>query len=329
MLKKSVVLIICVLLLNGCVSSNQANTDANGKDELQVQKTPTEAQVSNPFTPWSPTFSSNELTEAALKETDKFFGSVNPNKSFELTVDKSFPSTELPWIQQMLEYTNGALANLQGDTMRVFVSGSAEWSKKTLRDKNLWLGNPKAKFPCSADASNEVSCAEDNLILINFFNVQPNQDWYVSRRAIPAHEVFHIIQDSLSGLGINVGPDNPRAIPAWLVEGSANYYGYYVVDRMGFDKYTEHKTTNSWFNYQNGDPVPLIKYNDFSLDPYIIGQMATEYLVASVGFESLINIFKFSRTEGTFVSAFQKATGITTKEFYAKFELARSSINSN
>jgi hypothetical protein len=67
----------------------------------------------------------------------------------------------------------------------------------------------------------------------------------------------------------------------------------------------------------------LIKYSDFSSDPYTIGQLATEYLVASAGFESLINIFKLSKTEKTFPSAFKKAVGISLDEFYLKFELSR------
>lgn len=301
------------------------NTESNNSTVKKIDKVIVEL-VHDPFIPWSSAFESSEMTKAALTATDVFFDVVIPNRSYEITVDKSLPVYEITWIKEMLNYTNGALFNLQNNTMKVFVSGSTEWSEKTLKNNNLWLGDPNSKFPCSTDIRSEAHCAQDNLILVSFFDILPNQDWFLSRRATPAHEVFHVFQDSLSGLGINVDPSSPRAIPTWLVEGSANYYGYYVVDRMGFDKYEDHKTTRSWFDYKNNNQVSLIEYNDFSLDPYIIGQMATEYLVASAGFKSLVDIFKFSKTEKTFSAAFKKATGITLKEFYEKFEIARASM---
>jgi hypothetical protein len=324
MLKKSVVLIFCVLLLSGCVSSNQANTDANGKDELQVQETPTEAQVSSPFTPWSTNSEGLTIIESALKNTDNYFSNIIPNSSYEINVDKSFPSSEITWIKEMLTFTNGSFPVLENNSIKVFVSGSGEWAKRTLENEGLWVGNPNSEYPCDSISPQEGSCANDNIILLSFYNVKENQDWYVQRRSIPAHELFHIVQDNLSGLGMNMGPDHPKAIPTWLIEGSANYYGLYVANRMGFNDYKEGRSSRSWYDYKNGPQVPLAKYNDFSKDPYTIGQLATEYLVASAGFESLINIFKFSKTEKTFSAAFKKAVGLSLDEFYLKFESSRS-----
>lgn len=333
MFKKLLPIAISAFLLSGCVSSDQTNTDSVDKAVPQVQKTPaepqvketpTEVKVSNPFTPWSTSFDALEVIKSALKNTDDYFGSVEPNRSYELVIDKSFPSSELTWIKEMLSYSNGSLSRFESDNFKVFISGSPDWSRKTLRDKNLWVGDPKSKFPCNADWTNEGSCADNNLVLINYFNVKPNEDWYVSRRAIPAHEIFHIFQDSLSGLSLNMGPDDPRAIPTWLIEGSANFYGFYVVDRMGFNNYNESRSSRSWYDYSTGPQVPLIKYNNFSSDPYTIGQLATEYLVASVGFESLMNVFNLSKTEESFSDAFKQAVGISLDEFYLKFESSRS-----
>jgi hypothetical protein len=324
MLKKSVVLIIYVLLLSGCVSSNQANTDANVKDESQVQETPTEAQVINPFTPWSTNSEGLTIIESALKNTDNYFSNIIPNSSYEINVDKSFPSSEITWIKEMLTFTNGSFPVLENNSIKVFVSGSGEWAKRTLENEGLWVGNPNSEYPCDSISPQEGSCANDNIILLSFYNIKENQDWYVQRRSIPAHELFHIVQDDLSEMSFNLGPDHPKAIPTWLIEGSANYYGFYVVNRMGFNDYKEGRSSQSWFNYEYGTKIPLAKYNDFSTDPYIIGQLATEYLVASAGFESLMNIFKLSKTEKTFSAAFKKAVGLSLDEFYLKFESSRS-----
>ncbi len=322
--RKLLPLALSVFLLSGCVSSNQADSDSSSKDEPQVQETPAEAQVSNPFTPWSTNSEGLTIIDSALKNTEDYFGNVIPDSSYELVVDESFPSSELTWIKEMLSYSNGSLSKFKDKNMKVFVSGSPEWSKTTLRGKNLWVGDPKSKFPCNADWTNEGSCAGDSLVLINYFNVQPNEDWYVQRRSTTAHEVFHIIQDNLSEMSFSLGPDHPKAIPTWLIEGSANYYGFYVVNQMGFNDYKESRSSRNWYDYKSGPQVPLIEYNNFSSDPYTIGQLATEYLVASAGFESLMNIFKLSKTEKTFSSAFKKAVGISLDEFYLKFELSRS-----
>ena len=312
MLKKSVVLIFCVLLLSGCAGSGNMNTETVEEPSIV------------PFVPWSTNSEGLTIIESALKNTDNYFSNVIPNSSYEINVDKSFPSSEITWIEEMLNFTKGSFPVLKNNTIKVFVSGSGEWAKQTLKNEGLWVGNPNSKYPCDSFADSEGSCAGDNIILLSFYNVKENQDWYVQRRSIPAHELFHIVQDYLSEMSFNLGPDHPKAIPTWLIEGSANYYGFYVVNRMGFNDYKEGRSSRSWFNYEYGNKIPLAKYNDFSTDPYIIGQLATEYLVASAGFESLMNIFKLSKTEKTFSSAFKKAVGISLDEFYLKFESSRS-----
>jgi hypothetical protein len=72
--------------------------------------------------------------------------------------------------------------------------------------------------------------------------------------------------------------------------------------------------------------VPLIQYDNFNSDPYGIGQAASEYLIASVGFENFLNIWKYTKSENSFLQGFRKATGIELSDFYSKFEAARGSM---
>ena len=69
-----------------------------------------------------------------------------------------------------------------------------------------------------------------------------------------------------------------------------------------------------------------MQYDNFTSDPYGIGQAATEYLVASIGFEKFLNIWKFTKSESSFTLGFKKATDISIEDFYSKFETARSSM---
>jgi hypothetical protein len=110
------------------------------------------------------------------------------------------------------------------------------------------------------------------------------------------------------------------------MEGSANYFGYYLVEKLGLESYENGRNNQVRFNSEYRNIKPLSTYDNFESNPYGIGQAATEYIIASVGFESLLNIFKFTGTEGTFSAGFKKATGIELSEFYSKFESARSSM---
>jgi hypothetical protein len=110
------------------------------------------------------------------------------------------------------------------------------------------------------------------------------------------------------------------------MEGSANYFGFYVADRLGFDKYQTGRNQQVNTNPAYKTIVPLIQYDNFSSDPYGIGQAATEYLIASIGFENFLNIWKFTKSESSFSFGFKKATGISVDDFYSKFEAARPSM---
>jgi hypothetical protein len=49
-------------------------------------------------------------------------------------------------------------------------------------------------------------------------------------------------------------------------------------------------------------------------------------LIASIGFEKFLNIWRFTKSESSFVEGFKKAVGITIDDFYSKFEEARGSM---
>jgi len=226
----------------------------------------------------------------------------------------------------VLDYVNGSFANIQREKLRVFLGTTHDWSLTTLRSLNLWVGDPRSPYPCS-QGINDAYCAEKNLVLLIYSDIySPNSQyrWDIGRRSTPAHEVFHTIQFVLAGP--NVGGESSQHIPRWLMEGSANYYGFYVVDKLGFDNYQNGRNQQVRNNPAYKTVVPLSQYNSFSSDPYGIGQAATEYLIASIGFENFLNIWKFTRTESSFVLGFKKATGIDLTEFYSKFEEARSSM---
>ena len=311
-----------------CVKSGKKLVWSKG---IAVKKpTPTPTPTPTPqkvvFMPWAEKFETSLMTQSALDATSAYFGKVIPSSDYEITIDPAITNSDRGWITSILDYANGSFTNIQREKIKVFLGTTHTWSKNTLTAGNLWLGDRRGTYPCS-QGINDAYCAEKNLVLLIYSDIYaPNSQyrWDFGRRSTPAHEVFHTVQFALAGP--NVGGDSPLHIPRWLMEGSANYYGFYVGDRLGFDNYQTGRNQQVNTNPGYKTIVPLVQYDNFTSDPYGIGQAASEYLIASVGFEKFLNIWKFTKSESNFAEGFKKATGITIEDFYSKFETARSSM---
>ena len=278
-----------------------------------------------PFVAWSTKFEINSLIKSAIDSTNSYAGIVRSDNSYEIAIQNSVREPDRKWITGMLDYSNGFFSKIEREKLKIFLGNSHEWSKGSVKNAGVSFGDPNGAYPCSNGTQDAYCAGYKNLILLIFLN--PLQTWDIGRRSTPAHELFHTIQFSLLGYNIHgIGPDHPQRVPMWFVEGSANYFGYYMVEKLGFDTYKNGRNKQVRYNSEYRDIKPLSSYDNYETNPYGIGQAATEYIIASVGFESLLNIFKFTGTEGTFSAGFKKAIGIELSEFYSKFEDARSSM---
>jgi hypothetical protein len=66
--------------------------------------------------------------------------------------------------------------------------------------------------------------------------------------------------------------------------------------------------------------------NDTPTYPYNIGQVASEYIIASVGFQKMLDIFIDFGTSQNFEKSFEKVTGISKTTFYEKFDQIRTNV---
>ena len=286
--------------------------------------TATVAKIS--FTPWSKTFATEDMVQAALAKTSEYLGAVKPSNAYTLTIDPAITTADREWITRMLDYTNGAFSDVLQGRIKVFLGTTHQWSSTTLRAAGTWVGDPGSPYPCS-NGVNDAYCAENDIALLIYSDIyKPNSNyrWDVGRRSTPAHELFHNVQFALGGR--NVGPNDPTHIPRWLMEGSAAFFGQYIVEKLDLDKYSIGRNRQITESPSYRNVVPLVQYDNFNSDPYGIGQAASEYLIASVGFENFLNIWKYTKSEGSFNRGFAKAIGIEISDFHAKFEAARASM---
>ncbi len=158
--------------------------------------------------------------------------------------------------------------------------------------------------------------------------------------ALLAHEYFHLVQANLIGsrgafITKNGDPQTSKAFPAWFAEGTAEFVGYSVgalsqnasywsgrATALSYAPPGEATNRNSISDYEirtccgNGTPTY----------PYNIGHVATEYIVASIGFQKLLDIFiDFGKTNN-FEQSFESVTGISKQAFYEKFDLIRTKV---
>ena len=142
-----------------------------------------------------------------------------------------------------------------------------------------------------------------------------------ARKSDIPHEIFHVWQRAAYNRTGNNGPDtsNPMNPPVWMDEGSAEFFGYAIMRKISIrNLYPGLSAPPTGFSYQ-----PLINYSSWNQNrtaPYDLGRLATEYIVASVGWRSFLQIFSNVGAGQNFPDSFRDATGITLAEFYAKFD---------
>ena len=158
--------------------------------------------------------------------------------------------------------------------------------------------------------------------------------------ALLAHEYFHLVQSNLAkspnGSQVKSGQlEMANSFPAWFIEGTADYVGFAVGALSQNATYWEGR--ERMFSY--APPEESINKNaiaDYEIRtccanntptyPYGVGRVATEYIVASIGFQKMLDIFVDFAITRNFETSFEKVTGISKEAFYKKFELIRTKV---
>jgi hypothetical protein len=158
-----------------------------------------------------------------------------------------------------------------------------------------------------------------------------------------AHEYFHLVQYQLSNNArkhtIRDGSAaSAHLFPAWFAEGTAEFAGFSIATlAMGSDYWQGRAAMNT---YGIGDPTAnknaLVDAEirtyagtqpNGPVNPYMIGRTATEYLVASAGFQAMLDIWLTFKETKNFEKSFEKAIGITKDDFYERFEKVRTKLD--
>jgi hypothetical protein len=163
----------------------------------------------------------------------------------------------------------------------------------------------------------------------------------------PGHEFFHVIQTSSLR-------NNMFFLPAWFVEGSAVFIGTSVADKTKPVPWYTYELARSWVLNRNNEIVQKYKLSEIVIniknpatdpDPYGIGCIAVEYMIAWFGMKNFTDIFinageYIAANKPTtqpndpynpivFENSFLKATGVQLQTFYESFESVRTLLGFN
>ena len=144
----------------------------------------------------------------------------------------------------------------------------------------------------------------------------------------PGHEYFHAVQQGIVGAGVGTG----ELVPNWFWEGPAMFVGLLSADYLALRSYSSSGRQNQTVrcNYPYTKKLTLAEHKANTpnvVDPYAIGEIATELLVANVGMQKFMDIYsQLKITKLDFSAAFLNATGVKLADFYTMFEEVRGTL---
>jgi hypothetical protein len=270
------------------------------------------------FSPWTIELNQEILVSQANKEFKKW---TLIERGTEIvptfSVDPKLDGVDISWIKKSLNHAVKAFGSDSPATYTVIVGKDCQWIRSV------------GSAPCIEASRNQYFSDSTSK---GFFVLQSESDRAKLRPSdlqTSAHEYFHAIQAKLSGRS-----DWPSIVPSWFIEGGANFVGISFSDLSGVSTYLEGRNEAVLGrDYQSKKYLPLEQYTYLNFkppanyeNPYGIGCVATEYIVASVGMESYLNIYRSLGLGKDFKAAFETATGLPLADFYAKFEIIRDKV---
>lgn len=257
----------------------------------------------NPFdlSPFPDDFTRLELVTAIFKRFEEYKKLNSSNKTFKLVIDPEFQNESVA-ITKLVRDSYAVLPFPSNyPTTLVMITNDIKVVEKSVNE----LGS----FDRSGSRPNDwkfcLGCA--------------GLGWASSSRGlspITPHEIFHVWQKAAykSVNDNNANENDPFNPPIWFQEGGAEFFGQLL----------HWNNPKAYFpSALNWKPYKLKDYTTRNLDPalpYSLGRVASEYIVASKGFDKFLEIHWKVGDGLDFPTAFSTSLGISLENFYEKFD---------
>jgi hypothetical protein len=213
-----------------------------------------------------------------------------------------------------------------GTSVRVFATLDT-----LINDYAQWFGIPTAQASQHWGTCN-TAIAGPQVIFINsgcWWATAPDY----ARAKVVVHEYFHVMQNNLVAPHSLVGvPDDqvPLGGPRWLIEGSAEYFGWRVISSN--ELYVYETARQAQIDQARLCATPLesmetaVEIASACPQSYSLAFVAGDYLAALHGDSGLIAFYDSIGQGSNWQSAFQSAFGTTITTFYQQFQAYRDDL---
>jgi hypothetical protein len=292
------------------------------------------------YLPWATPTSKTQISIESKKKFQEWLLSKGSNsENIGISIDPKIAASKVDYLVKALKLASKTLLTTDSSKPQMYLSVGDEWPISKLKSDYPIHAGFSGKNVCY-EPNPFAGCAwvESNLI----FFVSANLDvWYSPNQGVlasGAHEFFHLAQGSLmkNDLGLSFHT-LATSIPSWFFEGGASFIGTAYADQSGLAIWNNIRNEEI-YAYESGrgknEPLSSFLTNDLdrpspegqSHRPYGIGLLACEYIVASVGMENFLDIYRGMGQGLTFSQSFSKATNMELNDFYNKFDFMREKI---
>lgn len=340
MSKRVATLALMTLLLSGCSAASEESQTSTSPEI--VEESPTEANPqsgqqnsvpeseetaaseaegdASPFeTPFPKDFAKEQIIEAALQSFNEYLSFQEGELEATLLFQESFPESQIDWVERIIGATSASLPFPEGSEAFIVLAVDDEFISEQFKSAGIV---PSYGLPPCGITTYESYCAGPGWAAFNYSSSAKNIDEFSFRgkKAVVAHELLHLWQFAVAAKG-----GNSTNAPMWLEEGFADFFGFATGESLGLESYLECRTFSLSNNYF-GDR-PLEDHEGYELNPYGIGLLAAEYLVASVGIRPVLGIYELLGQGLSFEDAFGQSIGLELEAFYEMFESTRGNFS--
>ena len=314
-MRMSAVVVGIALILGGCQPVVDDGALIDGEVEQDVVERALEADVVEilpEYEPWSLDIDSATLSRVAVMKVAQYVDEKNaivPPVAVTVYIDPEIPSDRHDYFQRLAESAVTPLVGYVPEEVFVVLGTNGAFLEDIVIANGLVMPiDSVTREPCK---KNLGGCNAGNILWMGGGTRLSSYDGTASEFPVNlVHQLVHLMQDHLfPDLGGQIPPRwSENFQPVWFIEGAADFYAYALLDVAGFFEY---KRNGPW-------AVDLWEVEEWSGrgDPYIQGQFAVEFFVASLGFGAVLELHQLLSNGVGFEDAFLQIAGISLEEFY-------------
>ena len=284
--------------------------------------------------PWPTEISRKQLIDSAMARAFEYFEEnslVTQPSNLTIFFEDTFPEKHHSWVQDIAAVSASFPSNFTNHQFNLMV-GEPSWVYEVIEREGFWT-EPQGHCGGLTPDGAVGGCASRGAVSANYGETvgSGELDWSGTLPSIIPHEMFHSFQDVLDPTPMGqIKPEgDPSHRPLWFWEGGAEFFGYAVSDFVGVASY--YVSPWEWWYYLPNPDLGLESFAErvlFEVPPegYWMGQIATEYIVASVGVEGMLGISLALSQGMTWEESFASGTGLPLDDFYSRFNQAYQSI---